>query len=346
MPIKPKTVNMFINILLIIFIAACIIFIFYHDFITKEGLTPNDIENSSKCNNFDAVKKNVNIKNMNYDLYSKYRFKDVYIKTSYNSCCVGYFSNDYVDLCSLYNVLKQGVRCLDFEIRSINSKPHVTCSTNDNNYFKESYNSLDLEDVFKTINMYAFELPVLNFNDPLILHFRIKSTNVVMYENFTKTLLKHFKNKLLPENFQFENNGKNFGDTLLIDLLNSVIIIVDKSNSFYQNTDLFKYVNASTNSAKFKMLYNKDLLNLNKNQLVEYNKDNMSIILPDLTNKIYNLNGVDCFNYGIQMVGMNYQNYDDNLKNIIEYFDSNEKAFVLKPVNQLNTKHVLKVSDK
>ena len=133
MPIKPKTVNMFINILLIIFIAACIIFIFYHDFITKEGLTPNDIENSSKCNNFDAVKKNVNIKNMNYDLYSKYRFKDVYIKTSYNSCCVGYFSNDYVDLCSLYNVLKQGVRCLDFEIRSIDSKPHVTCSTKESN---------------------------------------------------------------------------------------------------------------------------------------------------------------------------------------------------------------------
>ena len=286
MPIKPKTVNMFVNILLIIFIAVLTIFIFNDDLISKEGLTPNDIENSSKCSNFDAL-KNVNIKNMNYDLYSKYRFKDVYMKPAYNSCCVGYFSNDYVDLCSLYNVLKQGVRCLDFEIRSINSKPHVTCSTNDNNYFKESYNSLDLEDVFKTINMYAFELPVLNFNDPLILHFRIKSTNIVMYENFTKTLLKHFKNKLLPENFQFENNGKNFGDTLLIDLLNSVVIIVDKSNSFYQNTDLFKYVNASTNSAQFKMLYNKDLLNLNKNELVEYNKDNMSIILPDLTNKIY-----------------------------------------------------------
>ena len=44
------------------------------------------------------------------------------------------------------------------------------------------------------------------------------------------------------------------------------------------------------------------------------------------------------------MVGMNYQNYDDNLKKIIEYFDSNQKAFVLKPINQLNTKHVLKVS--
>ena len=39
-----------------------------------------------------------------------------YIKTAYNCCSGGNYKNDYVDLCVLKNILKQGVRGLDFEI--------------------------------------------------------------------------------------------------------------------------------------------------------------------------------------------------------------------------------------
>ena len=331
--------------LLFISIIIFIIALFLYNINIKEGLTSSEIEEGKRCSNFNEIKNNTFIKNINYELYSKYKLKDFYIKTAYNSCCVGYFKNDYVDLCSLYLVLKQGVRCLDFEIRSIDNKPHVTSSLNDNNYFKESYNSLYLEDVFKTINMYAFSLPTTNFNDPLILHFRIKSNNIPMYDDFTKLLEKHFSKKLLPPKYKHDYNGKNLGNELLMELLGRVIIVIDKSNSFYQNTSLYKYCNMSSNSSYLKLLKNSQLDDINKNQMVEYNKNNMSILIPDLTNSIYNLNGVNSFKYGIQMVAMNYQNYDNNLEKVIKYFDSNEKAFVLKPVNQLNTKDVLQLKE-
>ena len=39
---------------------------------------------------------------------------DYYIKTAYNCCSGGSYKNDFVDICNLKSVLKQGVRCLDF----------------------------------------------------------------------------------------------------------------------------------------------------------------------------------------------------------------------------------------
>jgi hypothetical protein len=44
---------------------------------------------------------------------------DYYIKTAYNACSGGSYKNDFVDVCNLKAVINQGVRCLDFEIYSI-----------------------------------------------------------------------------------------------------------------------------------------------------------------------------------------------------------------------------------
>jgi len=57
---------------------------------------------------------------------------DYYIKTAYNACSGGNYKNDFVNVCNLINVLKQGVRCLDFEIYSIGNQPVVATSTVDN----------------------------------------------------------------------------------------------------------------------------------------------------------------------------------------------------------------------
>ena len=49
----------------------------------------------------------------------QYTLKDYYIKSAYNACSGGDYKNDYVDLCVMKDLLKQGVRGLDFEIFSI-----------------------------------------------------------------------------------------------------------------------------------------------------------------------------------------------------------------------------------
>jgi hypothetical protein len=67
---------------------------------------------------------------------------DYYIKTAFNACSGGSYQNDYVDVCILKSILKQGVRCLDFEIYNINNQPVVSSSTT-NNYFVKVLNFLD-----------------------------------------------------------------------------------------------------------------------------------------------------------------------------------------------------------
>ena len=52
---------------------------------------------------------------------NKYLLRDFYIKTAYNCCASGQFKNDFVALCALETCIQQGVRCLDFEIYSINN---------------------------------------------------------------------------------------------------------------------------------------------------------------------------------------------------------------------------------
>ena len=49
----------------------------------------------------------------------QFNLQDYYIKTAYNCCSGGSYKNDYVDTDILKSVLKQGVRCLDFEIYSV-----------------------------------------------------------------------------------------------------------------------------------------------------------------------------------------------------------------------------------
>ena len=82
----------------------------------------------------------------------QYALRDYYIKSAYNACSGGKYKNDYVDTCVLKNLIKQGVRGLDFEIYSLNNQPIVATSTIPNNFFiKESNDSIPFSNVFESI---------------------------------------------------------------------------------------------------------------------------------------------------------------------------------------------------
>ena len=103
-------------------------------------------------------------------------------QTAYNACSGGSYKNSFVNICNLKAVLKQGVRCLDFEIYSVNNQPVVATSTSDDYYVKETFNSVNFGSVMDTINNYAFAGGTCpNPTDPLIIHLRIKSNNQEIY---------------------------------------------------------------------------------------------------------------------------------------------------------------------
>jgi hypothetical protein len=321
----------FITFMIFIFIVSMIIcMIFYMIYLSR-------LE-SMECTHMTKLYGSLNkylksISSSNPDFSGN--LNDYYIKTAYNACSGGSYKNDFVSICNLKNILKQGVRGLDFEIYSIDDKPMVATSTTDDFYVKETFNSVPFVEVMETLKNYAFSNSTApNPKDPLILHLRIMSNNQTMYTNLSQ-IFKSYENLVLGKDYSYENYGKNIGRTPILDLLGKIIIIVDLNNkTFLQNEDFMEFVNMTSNSMFMRTLsyydveYSPDI-----QELRDFNKANMTIVLPNKGANPNNPNPIVCRETGCQMVAMCYQKVDEYLENNIVFFDNYGYAFQLKPKN-------------
>uniref|UniRef100_A0A6C0HD49 PI-PLC Y-box domain-containing protein n=1 Tax=viral metagenome TaxID=1070528 RepID=A0A6C0HD49_9ZZZZ len=282
-----------------------------------------------------------------------YTLKDYYIKTAYNCCSGGSYKNDFVSTCALQTILKQGVRCLDFEIYSIDDQPVVATSTVPNYYVKETYNSVPFASAMDTIANYGFSGSTApNSTDPIIIHLRIKSTNQNMLTNCA-SIFKRYDNYMLKSHYSYEytyvdpslnvtNNTNsadkyfthNLGDVKLADLAGKkIVVVVDRLNTaFMDNKDFYEYVNMTSNSMFMRALNYYDVkFTPDMNELQEYNKLNMTIAMPDSGADPENPSGPVCREMGCQLIAMRYQKFDSNLQETLMFFDEAGSAFVLKP---------------
>ena len=261
---------------------------------------------------------------------------DYYVKTAYNACSGGNYKNDFVNVCNLINVLKQGVRCLDFEIYSIGNQPVVATSTVDSVYIKETYNSVNFSDVMTTIQNYAFSGSTSpNPTDPLIIHLRFMSNNLQMYNNLA-TIFESYDSIMLDKSYSYENYGKNIGMTPLTELMNKVILYVDRSNlTFLECPQLLEYVNLTSGSIFMRTLRYNDVSNSNESvpELQTFNQRGLTIVLPNVGVDPPNPCGIVARETGAQMVAMRFQKIDAFLEDNTTFFDEGGYAFVLKPQN-------------
>lgn len=292
---------------------------------------------SRKCSSLSSLYKNFptissfSPTDSNYD----YTLKDYYIKTAHNACAIGDFKNSFVDLCALKEVIRQGYRCLDFEIYSVDNEPVVSTSSIKSYDVKQTYNSIPFTSICDVIANYAFSGSACpNPNDPVIVHLRIMSENTVIYKKIASSIYEKLENRVLGKKYSYENNGRNLGDVKLKDLTQKVIFAIDKSNPTFEGTDLDEYVNIASNSIFMQALrFNEVRYAPDMQELIEYNKKQMTIVLPDLSAYDSNYSSSLAMKYGCQMVAMNAQNYDSNLEFYDKLFDQAGSAFVLKPSN-------------
>jgi hypothetical protein len=321
---KESTSVFAIIVVTLIIILIAFLYYFYYSLLRgKECSTMNSIygELNGKIRSIDSSEQ------------FTYTFKDYYIKTAYNCCSGGNYKNDYVDTCILKNLLKQGVRGLDFEIFSIDDQPVVATSTSDSYYVKETFNYINFGDIMNIIRDYAFSTSTApNSLDPIIIHLRIKSTNQDMYKSFAK-LLGNFDSLLMSRDYDSENSGENFGNVKLQELLGKIVIIVDRSNtSFLECPEFYKFINMTSNSVFMRALHYYDIkYTPDMNELIDFNKQNMTIGMPDKGSSPDNPSSVVMRETGCQLLGMRYQLIDVNIEENDIFFDENGYAFVLKP---------------
>jgi hypothetical protein len=258
-----------------------------------------------------------------------------YVKTAYNCCSGGSYKNDYVNVCNLKSVIKQGARCLDFEIYSVDGQPVVSTSTADNYYVKETYNYVKFADAMSIIKLYAFGDGAPNKLDPIILNLRFKSNNPEMYKELAN-VFKSYTTSMLGKEYSYvnKNNGGNLGLIRLSELKSKIVLIVDESNkSFQDNTNLVEYINSTSNSGNIRSYQYFGVKNVpDIDELSNYNKGSfMTIVLPDGGVNPPNPSADYSRELGCQFVAMRYQYLDNFLLGDINYFDTNGYAFVRKP---------------
>jgi hypothetical protein len=298
------------------------------------------------CNFMDEVYGEKNTSISNVDASAGYSLYDYYIKTAYNCCSGGNYKNDYVTMCSLQDLLKQGVRGLDFEIYSVDDQPVVATSTVENYCVKETFNYIKFSDVIDTVINNAFSETVPNPKDPIIFHLRIKSENKAMYKNLSEMLGSI--TELLMTNYTYEYkdaNGipQNFGAVKLSAMMGKIVIIVDKSNDTClckdcsetdECGDFYEFVNMTSNSTYMQLLrYNEIEYTQTPDDLINQNRQAMTIGIPNKGSNPSNPSSAVMRSLGIQMLAMRYQNVDANVEENDMFFNDNKSAFVLKPAN-------------
>lgn len=262
---------------------------------------------------------------------------DYYIKTAYNACSGGSYKNDFVSIDVLKAVIKQGVRCLDFEVYLVDNNPVVATSTQDSVYIKETFNSVNFADVMKTINSYAFSGGTCpNPTDPIIIHLRVKSNQQKTYSKMA-TIFKSYDSAMLGKEYSFENDRQNLGTLPLLQFQNKIILVVEKNsnnnNSFLENSEFMEYVNLTSNSVFMRAYNYYDIKNNpDTDELTNYNRNNMTIVFPDNGTNPANPSALLCRTYGCQMVAMRYQYVDNFLEENALFFDRTGSAFALKPL--------------
>jgi hypothetical protein len=322
---RETTGVLILSIITIVIIILCIVYYVYIRTLQ-----------TSNCNFMDSIYGTINgsLRSLTVtDKQCQFKFNDYYIKSAYNCCSGGSYKNDFVSLCALKDVIRQGVRGLDFEVFSINDRPVVATSTVDSYYIKETYNSIDFADIMGVIRDYAFSNSTCpNPTDPIILHLRIKSTNQNMYQNFAK-LFESYDSILLGKEYSYENHQENLGNRKLLDFIGKIVIIVDRSNlAFMECEDFYEYVNMTSNSMFMRALHYYDIAYTpDLNELIEYNKTNMTIGMPDKGVDPQNPSSIVMRETGTQMLAMRYQSYDANLEENELFFDECGYAFCLKP---------------
>jgi hypothetical protein len=178
-----------------------------------------------------------------------------------------------------------------------------------------------------------------NSSDPLLLLFRLKTNDVDVLDSMADTINLNLKGRLMQE-YSHEFGGKN----ICAEPINKfgginggkVVIIVEANPLLYQSQKMYEITNLTSN-AFLRILKVFDVLNSpDITELTSFNKQYMTIVIPDDSMSINNYDPMPPSLAGCQAMALSFQNIrDGNLAVYNEWFEAgpSKSAFLLKPAD-------------
>ena len=303
--------------------------------------------------------------NKNYKKNKLLRLRDYYITASYKSYLSNSSSYSVPSVEIFKRVIEKGARFLHLDIYSSSKMPldkHAYPVVRDSTLLPKVGKEIKLEEFFDVILSKGWDRtngPILLLIDTHFEHYDITMTN-----NIADLIKKYFGNRIVNVKYSLINNS-NINEIPMKLALNKIIIFGNETSPKFQgdirelingvipiNTEMsdFEYGNELNNhQPNLNRVYNyksdsdeySGILSLGSSgsRIVENAKKNLSLVRPTLrftsatkynpVADLFNIDLTSSTDHGIQLVAMNYQYFDDNMKKYIDFFKNG--SYIVKP---------------
>lgn len=267
------------------------------------------------------------------------RLCDFYIASSFRSCFTP--EQGYCSLDILKSVIKGGARFLWFDVfnesLAVDTEPIISHGIEKGNW-QLSGNVITFDSCIKLISKLAFSpKAVNNYIDPLIIAINLNvNKNILTLKKMLESIHRHLGSILLGSEYGY--NKTNIGLIKIKDILGKVIIVCSDG---YEGSEFEEIVNCDW-TKNMRLLDNRSIdeetaenivAKIDKEELQNYNANNLSIVLPKLDKYRFFKTDNYKFKYGFmtgcQFIAFNYANIDNNMDEYISYF--RDSSFMLKP---------------
>lgn len=319
------------NIIWVIVLVVVLFFLIMAYLSTQTFYTKNKINNLQKefkgKNNLQSVeKKSVSGQEEEFDEIDidKHKLVDIQIASSTKSYLIGRQMLDYGSADMVIQTLKMGTKFIELDLFLNNRREVVVANGLKSGNWKLTFNSILFTDICNKLGRNLFNVDFMtNAGDPMILFLNINVKKEYM-ESIYLTMIENFKSFLLDSKYSISGT-QDVLQAPIRELMGKLIII---SSGSIGNTSLDKIVHLRLGD-RVKKMYFKELIKQNKDEMIQFNKYHLTIVVPPIGFRSINYNPEQAQDYGCQIVAMHYQSVDDFLRNYLSHFS--EKSFRLKP---------------
>lgn len=253
------------------------------------------------------------------------RLCDYYVASSAYSVFPSNSVSDYISDSILPLVIKSGARLVELDIYSDERDQPVVGLKNQNLGYDYSYNNLPFQACCVAIANSAFDLaetPVAN--DPFILSLVFHTDKTVTLDAAAEILKDTLRKNMLPPEYSYQR--RDLAAEPLCNLKGKLILVSGE----VKGTKLEELVNLSWTSSNLRRLtYMQASQPYDHDELVDYNRQKITMVVPDAAASLKNANPEILFAYGCQWNLMTYGSVDAMMELYVAHFQ--ERSFVEKP---------------
>lgn len=256
---------------------------------------------------------------------SNLRLCDYYIASSAYSVFPANTVADYVSDSIIPLVIKAGARLIELDIYSDEQDQPVVGMKNQSLGYDYSYNNVPLQSCCVAIANTAFtasETPLSS--DPFILSLVFHTDKTTTLDATAYILKNTLRKYMLPPEYSYQR--RDLAVEPICNLKGKLILVSGK----VEGTKLTELVNLSWATSNLRRLtYMQASQPYDHNELIDYNRQKITMVVPDVTASLKNNNPEILFAYGCQWNLMTYGSVDSMMELYVAHFT--DRALVEKP---------------